>query len=110
MCNIPGSTPETGTACDLSSCKIEVAIYFSSVQKSTQVSYIVKFFDRCTGTTTDLPGPSSTTPASGFIVAIPTDHWTVSIPSGVKSGAIVAVAQKPSVARSEPLLLGADAC
>jgi len=109
-CNIPGGSPETGTACDLSSCKVEVAIYFSSVQKSTQVSYTMKFFDRCTGQTTDLPGPSASTPASGYIVSIPTDHWTVSIPNGVKSGAIVAVAQKPAVARSEPLLLGAETC
>jgi len=109
-CNIPGSTAETGSACDLSSCRVEVAIYFSAVQKSTQVSYTIKFFDRCTGVTTDLPGPSATTPASGYIVAIPTDHWPVSIPSGAKSGAIVAVAQKPAVARSQPLLLGADTC
>ena len=90
--------------------EVEVAIYFSAVQKSTQVSYTIKFFDRCTGVTTDLPGPSATTPASGYIVAIPTDHWPVSIPSGAKSGAIVAVAQKPAVARSQPLLLGADTC
>src|SRR5437868_3985673 len=109
-CNIPGSTPETGSACDLSSCKVEVAIYFSAVQKSTQVAYTIKFFDRCSGVTTDLPGPSASTPASGYIVAIPTDHWAVSIPSGAKSGAIVPVAQKPAVARSEPLLLGADTC
>jgi len=109
-CNIPGGSPETGTACDLSSCKVEVAIYFSSVQKSTEVSYTIKFFDRCTGQTTDLPGPSASTPASGYIVSIPTDHWTVSIPNGVKSGAIVAVAQKPAVARSAPLLLGAETC
>src|SRR5438445_550622 len=109
-CNIPGGSPENGTACDLSSCKVEVAIYFSSVQKSAQVSYIFKFFDRCTGQTTDLPGPSASTPASGYIVSIPTDHWTVSIPNGVKSAAIVAVAQKPAVARSEPLLLGAETC
>ena len=109
-CNIPGGSPETGSACDLSSCKIEVAVYFSSVQKSVPVAYVVKFFDRCTGQTTDLPGPTTTTPASGYIVAIPTDHWPVSIPRGVKSGAIVAVAQQPAVAASAPLLLGADSC
>ena len=85
-------------------------MYFSAVQKSVPYSYTVKFFDRCTGQTTDLPGPSATTPASGYIVAIATDHWPVSIPSGVKSGAIVAVASKPAVARSEPLLLGTDSC
>jgi hypothetical protein len=73
-------------------------------------SYIVKFFDRCTGQTTDLPGPSTTTPASGYIVAIPNDHVSVSIPSGVKSGALVAVSQTPAVAASAPLLLGGDSC
>jgi hypothetical protein len=109
-CNIPGGSPESGSVCDLSSCKVEVAIYFSSVQKSTQVSYTMKFFDRCTGETKDFPGPSATTPASGYIVAIPTDHWPVNIPSGVKSGAIVAAAQKPAVAYSAPLLLGAESC
>src|SRR5207244_726723 len=67
--NVAGGSPETGSACDLSSCKIEVAVYFSSVQKSVPVAYVVKFFDRCTGQTTDLPGPTTTTPASGYIVA-----------------------------------------
>jgi hypothetical protein len=109
-CNIPGAPAETATSCSLSSCKIEVAMYFTSVQKSVPYSYIVKFFDRCTGQTTDLPGPSTTTPATGYIVAIPTDHLSVSIPSGVKSGALVAVSQTPAVAASAPLLLGGDSC
>jgi hypothetical protein len=109
-CNIPGSSAESATACDVSSCHLEVAIYFTAVQKSTQVSYVVKVFDRCTGQTTDLPGPSTTTPSSGYIVAIPTDHWPVSIPSGIKSGAVVAVAQNPAVAASAPLLIGGEAC
>jgi hypothetical protein len=109
-CNIPGSSPETGPLCDVSSCKIEVAMYFTAVQKSTQISYIVKFFDRCSGQTTDLPGAGTTTPASGYIVAIPTDHLTVQIPSGVKSGALVAVAQTPAVASSAPVLIGGDSC
>lgn len=109
-CDIPGSTPETATACDVSSCKVEVAIYFTAVQKSVKTSYIIKFFDRCTGQTTDLPGPSATTPASGYIVEIPTDHWPVNIPNGVKSGAIVAVTQTPAVAASAPLLIGGTTC
>jgi hypothetical protein len=107
-CNIPGSSAETATSCDLSSCKLEVAMYFTAVQKSTPISYIVKFFDRCTGQTTDLPGAGTTTPASGYIVAIPTDHLSVSIPSGVKSGALVAVSQTPAVAASAPLLIGSS--
>jgi hypothetical protein len=110
-CNIPGSSAETATACTLSSCKVEVAIYFTSVQKSVAYKYDLKVFDRCTGTTTDLAGPNSaTTPSSGYIVAIPSDHWSVSIPGSIKSGALVAVSSSPAVAASAPLLLGADAC
>src|SRR5438105_2134509 len=109
-CNIPGSSPETGPACELASCKVEVAIYFSAVQKSVPVAYTMKFFDRCSGQTIDLPGTATTTPATGYIVAIPTDHLTVNIPGGAKSGAMVAAAQKPAVAYSAPLLVGADSC
>jgi hypothetical protein len=107
-CNIPGSSPETATACDLTSCKVEVGIYFSGPQR-VPVSYILKFFDRCTGTSTDLPGPNPYTPP-GYNIVIPTDHWSVSIPSGVKSGALVAVAQQPAVAASAPLMLGGNTC
>jgi hypothetical protein len=42
----------------------------------------LKFFDRCTGTTTELPGPKAYTPP-GYNIVIPTDHWSVSIPTGV---------------------------
>src|SRR5438552_4224005 len=109
-CDIPGASAETATACDVNSCKVEVAVYFTAVQKSVNVSYVIRFFNRCTGQTTDLPGPSDTTPASGYIVEIPTDHWPVSIPSGVKSGAIVAVTQSPAIAASAPLLIGGNTC
>jgi hypothetical protein len=109
-CNIPGQAQETGNACDLTSCKVEVAIYFSSVQKSVPVSYIVKVFDRCSGQTTDLPGAKTTTPSTGFIVVIPNDHVSVALPSGLKSAAVVAVAQDPAQAASPPLLIGADSC
>ena len=108
-CAIPGSTPETATNCTLNSCKVEVAIYFTSVQKSVSYQYTLKVFDRCTGTTTDLPGPNAaTTPASGYIVAIPSDHWNVNIPGGIKSGALVAVSSSPAVAASAPLYLGSQ--
>jgi hypothetical protein len=110
-CPIAQGTPnETGTTCDLTSCTVEVAFYFSSSQKSTPVAYSLKFFDRCSGQTTDLSGPSASTSSSGYIVAIPADKWPVRIPSGVKSGALVAVSSKPAVAASAPLLLGADTC
>jgi hypothetical protein len=108
-CNIgSGSPAETATACDLNACKLEVGIYFSAPQK-VPVAYMIKFFNRCTGETKDLPGPNAYTPP-GYTVVIPTDHWQVSIPSGVKSGAIVAVAQQPTVAASAPLMLGGDSC
>jgi hypothetical protein len=107
-CNIPGSAAETATACELTSCKVEVGIYFSGPQR-VPVSYILKFFDRCTGTTTDLPGPNPYTPP-GYNIVIPTDHWSVAIPGRVKSGALVAVAQQPAVAASAPLMLGGDTC
>ena len=109
-CNIPGSTPETGSTCDVNSCKLEVAIYFTAVQKSTPVAYTIKLFNRCTGDTLDLPGAGTTTPASGYIVAIPTDHLTVNIPSGVKSGAVVAMTSQPATAASAPLLIGGETC
>lgn len=110
-CTIPGASPETGSACDLNSCKLEVAIYFTAVQKSVQVAYTLKFFDRCTGQTTDLPGPKpTTTPSTGYIVSIPTDHLSVNIPGGVKSAALVAVTDQPGVAASAPLLLGSGSC
>jgi hypothetical protein len=109
-CAIPGGSPESGTTCDLTSCHIEVAVYFTSVQKSVPVAYALKFFDRCTGQSTDLQGTRTTTPSTGWIVAIPTDHLAVTIPSGVKSGAIVAVSSAPATAASAPLLLGADSC
>jgi hypothetical protein len=107
-CKISGSPPEIATACDLSACHVEVGIYFSSAQK-VPVSYVLKFFDRCTGTTTDLPGPNAYTPPA-YLIVIPVEKWPVTLPSGVKSGALVAVAQQPAVAASAPLMLGGDSC
>ena len=104
-----GIADETATACDLNSCTVEVAIYFSSGQK-VPVHYNLKFFDRCSGLTTDLPGPPAYTPP-GYAVVIPRDHWQVSLPAGVKSGALVAVTDQPGTAASVPLLLGStDSC
>jgi len=110
-CKIPGAANETGTSCDLNTrCQVEVAVYFSSVQKSVPVGYTLKFFDRCTGQTTDLPGTRTTTASTGYIVAIPADHLAAALPAGVKSGALVAVTQQPAVAASAPLLLGGTSC
>lgn len=104
-----GVADETATNCDLAtSCTIEVAVYFSKGQ-TVPVHYDLKFFDRCTGQTTDLPGPPDYTPPN-YAVVIPRDKWTVNLPAGAKSGALVAVTSKPGVAASEPLMLGADSC
>ena len=104
-----GIADETATNCDLAtSCSVEVALYFSSGQR-VPVHYDLKFFDRCTGQETDLPGPPDFTPP-GYAVVIPRDKWVVNLPAGAKSAALVAVSSKPSVAASAPLLLGADTC
>jgi len=108
-CTIGAGIPsETGTACDLNSCKVEVGIYFNAPQRSP-VSFIIKFFDRCANTTKDLPGPNAYTPP-GYVVVIAADKWNVSIPAGTKSAAIVAVSQQPTVAASAPLMLGGESC
>jgi hypothetical protein len=103
-----GTPPETGTACDLNSCKVEVGIYFSGPQKSP-VSFLIKLFDRCANTSKDLAGPAAYSPP-GYVVVIAADKWVVNIPAGTKSAAIVAVSQQPTVAASAPLMLGGESC
>ena len=109
-CPVFQSPSETGTTCSLTSCTVEVSIYFSAQPKGTTYSYVIKFFDRCTGVPIDLPGSGGTTLSANWISGIGNDHVHVNIPSGVKSGALVAVAQQPAVAASAPLLLGGDSC
>src|SRR6266850_1084246 len=102
-CNISGQPPETATSCDLgAACHVEVAIAFSSPQR-TAVGFSLKFFDRCTGVTTDLPGPNPFTPPGYTLVIL---DKNVTLPTGVKSGALVAVSTTPAVAASPALLLG----
>ena len=108
-CTIPGAPSETATNCDIgAACKVEVGIYFSKGQ-NVPVSFNLKLFDRCTGQTTDLPGPPPFTPP-GYAIVIPRDSWNVSLPSGLKSAALVAVSQQPATAASAPLMLGSDSC
>ncbi len=108
-CTIPGAASETATNCDIgSTCKVEVGIYFSKGQ-NVPVSFNLKLFDRCTGQSTDLPGPPPFTPP-GYAIVIPRDSWTVSLPSGLKSAALVAITQQPVTAASAPLMLGSDSC
>ena len=87
------------------SCKLEVDIKFSSVQRGN-VSFIIKYFDRCAGTTQDVPGAGFTPP--GFNVVIL--DKTVTLPAGPKAAAVVVVTQSPSVAASAPITLGANSC
>jgi hypothetical protein len=99
--------PSPDTSCSLgSSCKVSVEIKFSTVQRGN-VAYVLKFFDRCTGLTTDLPGNNFTPP--GFTtVDILTGN--VQLPPGAKSAGLVAVTTSPSTAASPPLPLGGDTC
>jgi hypothetical protein len=101
-----GLTASDYTSCRLgSSCKVMVEIKFSTPQNS-KVAYIVKFFDRCTGTTTDLPGGNFT--PSGFTrVDI---QKVITLPVGTKSAGLVALTTSPAAAASAPLLLGSDSC
>jgi hypothetical protein len=87
-----------------------VSIYFSPQPKGTTYSYTIKLFDRCSGVTTDLPGSGGSTLGDRWISGIGNDHVHVDIPAGAKSVALVAVSQKPAVAASAPLLLGASSC
>ena len=93
---------------------VEVALYFSSEQKGL-AHYDLKFFDRCTGTITNIQGPGDVNMAAvrpaGLIVVIPgpgSGRFPVTIPANTKSGALIAVASKPAVAASAPLLLGSE--
>jgi hypothetical protein len=88
-----------------SSCKVMVEIKFSTPQKG-KVAYITNFFDRCTGTTTPLPG-GNYTPTGFTRVDI---QRVLTLPAGAKSAALVAVTTSPTAAASAPLLLGDDTC
>ena len=87
------------------SCKVEVDIKFSSVQRGN-VSFIIKYFDRCAGTTQDLPGAAFTPPGFNHVIL----DKTVTLPAGPKAAAVVVVTQSPSTAASAPITLGADSC
>ena len=96
------------TSCKLGSpCRVTVEMKFSSAQHA-EVAYVVKFFDRCTGTTTDLPGRSFTPPPPGYTTVDISANLT--FPAGAKSAAIVAVTTSPASAASAPILLGSSSC
>jgi hypothetical protein len=96
------------TTCQLNgACRVDVEMKYSPAQGG-QLGYVLKFFDRCTGATTNLAGRSFK-PSSPFIRADP-GFQTVSLPAGAKSAALVAVSTTPAAAASAPLLLGGDTC
>ena len=98
--------PAPDTQCQIGGgCKVTVEIKFSSAQ-SGNVAYVLKFFDRCSGQTTDLPGNNFTPP--GF-TTVDITTGSVALPSA-KSAALVAVTTSPSTAASPPLPLGGDSC
>jgi hypothetical protein len=75
------------------------------------VSYTLKFFDRCTGQTTELPGRSATAGNAQFPkFSVSEISTNVSLPGGAKSAALVVVTSQPSAVQSPPLLLGASTC
>jgi hypothetical protein len=99
--------PAPDTQCQESGgCKVTVEIKFSSPQ-SGNIAYVLKFFDRCSGQTTDLPGNGFTPP--GF-TTVDITTGSVALPAGAKSAALVAVTTSPSTAASPPLLLGGNSC
>ncbi len=110
-CVAPGLPNATDTNCTLGGrCSIDVGIFYSPPYGGP-VNYVLKFFDRCTGTTTDLPGRASTAGNSTFPkFSVSEISTNVTLPSGAKSAALVAVTQQPAVVASAPLLLGANSC
>ncbi|HEY8816843.1 MAG TPA: hypothetical protein VIP57_17320, partial [Candidatus Dormibacteraeota bacterium] len=101
-----GVTASDYTSCKINGpCKIMVEIKFSTPQNG-KVSYVTNYFDRCTGTTTQLPG-GNFTPTGFTRVDI---QRVLTLPAGAKSAALVAVSNSPTAAASAPLLLGGDTC
>ena len=86
-------------------CTIEVDVFFTAGQ--ADVAWSFKVFNRCTGTTDDLPG-THVTPHADWIEVIGDANLT--LPTGLKSAAIVAVTTAPAVAASKELDLGATTC
>jgi len=110
-CAAPGLANATDTNCQLGGrCTVDVGVYYSPTYRGV-VSFILKFFDRCTGVTTDLPGRTSTAGNSQVPkFSVSEISTNVSLPTGSKSAALVAVMQQPSVVAGTPLLLGSDSC
>jgi len=110
-CVAPGLPNATDTNCNLGGrCTVDVGIFYSPPYGGP-VSYVLKLFDRCTGTTTDVGGRSATAGNSTFPkFSVSEVSTTVTLPAGAKMAALVAVSQTPSVVQSAPLMLGGSSC
>ncbi|HZQ50275.1 MAG TPA: hypothetical protein VFB69_08205 [Candidatus Dormibacteraeota bacterium] len=111
-CVAPGLPKATDTNCPQvgARCTVDVGVFYSP-SYGGPVSYVLKLFDRCAGTTTDLPGRSSTAGNSQFPkFSVSEISTTVTLPAGAKSAALVAVTTAPSAVQSAPLFLGAASC
>jgi hypothetical protein len=96
------------TVCSLGGrCTVDVEMKYSPAQSGT-LGYKLEFFDRCTGTTKEFAGRSFK-PSAAFARADP-GFQTITLPTGVKSAALVAVSTTPAAAASAPLLLGSETC
>ena len=94
------------TTCTLGGpCTVEVDVFFAVGQ--ADVAWSFKVFNRCTGTTDDLPG-THVNPHADWIEVI--GDANLNLPSGLKSAAIVAITTTPAQAASKEFLLGASTC
>jgi hypothetical protein len=110
-CVAPGLPAATDTNFTLGgACTIDVGIFYAPTYGGP-VSYILKFFDRCTGVETDLPGLSGRAGNATFPkFSVSELSVAASLPTGAKAAALVAVTQTPAVVATPPLLLGANSC
>jgi len=111
-----GAAPATDTNCKLGgSCHVDMAAYWSGNTVNT-LTLSIEFFDRCNN-----PNNKSTAVFQHTYQNVsrfrpvydpaPSGGFLLSLPSGVKAAALVAIANTGTVkAASAPFLLGADSC
>jgi uncharacterized membrane protein len=93
---LPTETCQGATSADTNctlnaACHVDIGIYYDAAVG--QITYLVNFFDRCTGTTTVVFKRTDTPPpAFRIFLPAPNGGFPVTLPSA-KAGAIVVVAQ-----------------
>jgi hypothetical protein len=88
------------------SCGVEVTVHTSSASGANDVTWTVKAYDVCTGTTTDVAN-NKVTEQQGWTSVIGDNQ--VNVPSG-KAIQLVAVTSAPATAASPVVAVGASAC